>query len=465
MEAGKVDLNVLHGATDAPTVDVIARDVAKLVDDAMYGDFTGYFSVPAGEYILDVTPGNDNETIVASFKADLSGLGGGAGLVFASGFLSPADNNNGHAFGLFAALPNGAVVELPMIEMPKPMARLQVIHNAADPAAKEVDIYVNGEIFRDNFKFREATAFLDVPAETELKIGVAPGSSNDAGDVIATFPVTLADGGSYIAVANGVLGDGFAPNPDGKDIAFTLFATDGAREAAKDDDKVDVKVLHGATDAPAVNILGFGIAVKGAMYGDISDYVSLKARKNWLVVYVPRPSFSLVGVYKADLSGLGGGAAFVFASGFVDPSANNNGESFGLFAALPSGDVVELPEIFSDDRLDIMNDIMAANGLEQITSVDEFGGNQIVTDYELRQNYPNPFNPSTKIRFSLPESANVSLKVYDMTGQLIAELVNGMQSAGRYEINFNANNLASGIYMYVLQAGSYSEIKRMTLLK
>ncbi len=344
-------------------------------------------------------------------------------------------------------------------------ARLQVIHNAADPAAEVVDIYVNGEIFRDNFKFREATAFLDVPAETELKIGVAPGSSNDAGDVIATFPVTLADGGSYIAVANGVLGDGFAPNPDGKDIAFTLFATDGAREAAKDDDKVDVKVLHGATDAPAVNILGFGIAVKGAMYGDISDYVSLKARKNWLVVYVPRPSFSLVGVYKADLSGLGGGAAFVFASGFVDPSANNNGESFGLFAALPSGDVVELPEIFSDDRLDIMNDIMAANGLEQITSVDEFGGNQIVTDYELRQNYPNPFNPSTKIRFSLPESANVSLKVYDMTGQLIAELVNGMQSAGRYEINFNANNLASGIYMYVLQAGSYSEIKRMTLLK
>jgi hypothetical protein len=250
-----------------------------------------------------------------------------------------------------------------------------------------------------------------------------------------------------------------------KKIDFTLFSTDRAREMAKQNDMVDIKVLHGATDAPAVNILGYGIAIKNAKYGDITDYISAKPEKNWLVVYVPKPELSLVGIYSADLSGLDGAAAFVFASGFVNPAENNDGPSFGLFAALPSGDVVELPAMLSGDSMDIMNAIMAANGLEQITSISQFGDKQVITDYQLQQNYPNPFNPSTKITFLLPETANVSLKIYDINGRLVANLVDEMKSAGSYEVDFNAGNLASGIYLYVLQAGNYSEIKRMTLLK
>jgi hypothetical protein len=183
------------------------------------------------------------------------------------------------------------------------------------------------------------------------------------------------------------------------------------------------------------------------------------------VVYIPYPSLSLVGIYKADLSGLGGGAAFVFASGFVSPADNSSGPAFGLFAALPDGNVIQLPELFSDDKMDIMNDIMVANGFEQISSLEPDGGSNIVTDYTLEQNYPNPFNPGTTIRFALPKAANVSLKVYDVNGRMVADLVSGMQNAGRYQVDFNADNLASGIYMYVLRAGEFSEIKRMTLLK
>jgi hypothetical protein len=73
-------------------------------------------------------------------------------------------------------------------------ARLQVIHNAADPAAEMVDVYVNGDLFLNDFQFRAATPFVDVPADTELEIGIAPGNSSGSGDVIAAFPVTLADG-------------------------------------------------------------------------------------------------------------------------------------------------------------------------------------------------------------------------------------------------------------------------------
>ncbi len=105
-----VEFFVLHGASDAPTVDVIARGVATLVDNAPYTAATDYIEVPADSYILDVTPGDDNGTIVASYVADLSTLAGGSAVVFASGFLNPAANQNGEAFGIFAALADGTVI-------------------------------------------------------------------------------------------------------------------------------------------------------------------------------------------------------------------------------------------------------------------------------------------------------------------------------------------------------------------
>ena len=108
-----VEFFVLHGATDAPAVDVIARDVATLVDNAAYTDITDYIPVPAASYILDITPAEDNATIVTTLEADLSGLGGGSAVVFASGFLTPSANQDGAAFGIFAALANGTVVEFP----------------------------------------------------------------------------------------------------------------------------------------------------------------------------------------------------------------------------------------------------------------------------------------------------------------------------------------------------------------
>ena len=109
---GNVEFFAVHGATDAPGVDVTARGVATLVDNAIYGDITDYLAVPPASYILDVTDSTGAVT-VASFTADLSGLADGAAAVFASGFLTPSANQNGEAFGLFAALANGAVVEFP----------------------------------------------------------------------------------------------------------------------------------------------------------------------------------------------------------------------------------------------------------------------------------------------------------------------------------------------------------------
>jgi len=90
--------------------------------------------------------------------------------------------------------------------------------------------------------------------------------------------------------------------------------------------------------------------------------------------------------------------------------------------------------------------------------------------YYLYNNYPNPFNPSTKIKFQIPNTEFVSLKVYDVLGKEIATLVDEEKAAGKYEIQFNSHsgeirNLPSGIYFYTLKAGQYSETKKMILLK
>jgi hypothetical protein len=102
--------------------------------------------------------------------------------------------------------------------------------------------------------------------------------------------------------------------------------------------------------------------------------------------------------------------------------------------------------------------------LEIVTSV-ESNNSEIPSSFELEQNYPNPFNPSTTINYSIPASSFVTLKLYDVLGNEIANLVNEEKEAGRYSVEFNATTLPSGIYFYRLQAGSFVETKKMVLMK
>lgn len=90
---------------------------------------------------------------------------------------------------------------------------------------------------------------------------------------------------------------------------------------------------------------------------------------------------------------------------------------------------------------------------------------ELATKYTLNQNYPNPFNPSTKIQYGIAKSGFVSLKVYDMTGKVVADLVNNTQAIGKYEVDFNAASLASGVYYYKLESQGFAETKKMLLIK
>ncbi len=89
----------------------------------------------------------------------------------------------------------------------------------------------------------------------------------------------------------------------------------------------------------------------------------------------------------------------------------------------------------------------------------------VADNYSLSQNYPNPFNPTTNIKFAIPTSGLVSLKVYNMLGKEVATLVSSNLSAGTYSYDFNASNLASGVYFYKLETANFSEVKKMSLIK
>jgi hypothetical protein len=91
--------------------------------------------------------------------------------------------------------------------------------------------------------------------------------------------------------------------------------------------------------------------------------------------------------------------------------------------------------------------------------------NLVPTDYSLSQNYPNPFNPSTTINFGLPNASSVSLKVYNILGEEVANLVNKVMPAGYHTVVFDASKLASGLYIYRIEAGSFVQVKKMMMLK
>ena len=98
-------------------------------------------------------------------------------------------------------------------------------------------------------------------------------------------------------------------------------------------------------------------------------------------------------------------------------------------------------------------------------SVEDENANQLPLQFRLYQNFPNPFNPSTTIRYRIPETVLVTLKVYDILGREVATLVNEEKSARSYEVEFNGSNLSSGVYFYRIVTGNYNSVKKMILLK
>jgi len=140
--------------------------------------------------------------------------------------------------------------------------------------------------------------------------------------------------------------------------------------------------------------------------------------------------------------------------------------SVNIYDNMDFEDVSDLASVLSANIL-VMNAAIVNCPIvsaETATGV-ERGGSAVPENYSLDQNYPNPFNPATIIKFSVPKDEHVSLKIYNSIGEEIAEIVNEVLPGGSYSVEWEADNLSSGIYYYTLSSGNFKETKKMMLLR
>jgi hypothetical protein len=214
------------------------------------------------------------------------------------------------------------------------------------------------------------------------------------------------------------------------------------------------------TGAANSSALWFTSSMNGMAGGDSLVYTT-NGGALWSATPSPMPGTgSILGI-----SGIGSNWWVVRQSSIVY-STPNNGSNWSVSYTAPSGNYSHISQSHAGaPTLYAVRDnggiSKATNLLVSVSPV----SNNIPEDYNLKQNYPNPFNPTTVITYSLPVSSVVNLRVYDELGKEVMTLINEKQSAGKYEVKFDGSGLSSGTYFYKLQAGAFTQTKKLILVK
>lgn len=211
-------------------------------------------------------------------------------------------------------------------------------------------------------------------------------------------------------------------------------------------------IIAGPTTLETNEVSAYTVTIFG---GPLSKAGTNIAASAGTLQTIPDQGLQLIGdelTHTQPKSPVGGFVTFTF--GYVAPSTPGN---VTLYA---NGNSVNNSGSSSGDQWNFATNLDITVTLA--TDVEDEGR---VTEYSLKQNYPNPFNPSTNISYTLKESGDVSLKVYDVSGKEVMVLENGFKEAGSYNVHFNAGSLSAGVYYYRLISGDFSETKKMVLTK
>tara|TARA_X000000950_G_scaffold119643_1_gene149935 strand:- start:998 stop:2644 length:1647 start_codon:yes stop_codon:yes gene_type:complete len=432
-------LKILNGFVNEPSVDVFIED-NLVFENLNYGEYSNYIQLEIGFQNISLVDHYSGYEL-GRYAVNLNDRGNETGVLVISGKFDRAFAN------LKLINPTGSVISVFEVNLEvssgddnqneesrdiTETAQVQIVHNSPYPV---VDVYVDGALALEDVPYRASTGLVDLPVNTE--VGIAPAD----GDVIATFPFELAENGTYVVVASGIVGDNAHP--------FNLLASTLAT-AAEDNDHFALKVMHGVTDAPAVDIYADGnLLVENLAYGEFQGYLQVPVGDYTLDI-TGHGSTDPVASFSAPLSSFGGGSGVVYASGFLAPAETDS--AFALVLTTPNGDVITLPA--TETALSVNNDNFV----------------NISKDYIIHQNYPNPFNPTTSIQYELLTDSKLNITIFDMLGNVVDELYDGFQTSGNKSIKWDARNssgelVSAGIYFYKIQVGNSSQVKRMIFLK
>jgi hypothetical protein len=262
----------------------------------------------------------------------------------------------------------------------------------------------------------------------------------DVSESIYNMPVSLMADETYVIVADGIVSaTGYSPAP-----AFGLEVYAMGREMASDPANTDVLVHHGSTDAPTVDVYeqsGLELA-DNLMYTDFAGYLELPT-DDYVIELREETGMTTLLAYNAPLSSLGldGAAITVFASGFLAPENNMDGEAFGLYVALSDGTVVPL---------------------EQVTL--SISDNNIISDDSFSI-YPNPAVEQVNMSFNMEQSGNIDIQIFNINGQkIISKSYNNLQK-GQNSLTLPISSLDTGIYQVQLMSDSYSTVKSLQIIR
>jgi len=337
--------------------------------------------------------------------------------------------------------------------------------------ASLIDVSPMGHIFATNLTLNATTGAFKIymwENEDAVPVVLYEGSVNDTaarfGD---SFRADFTDGGS-------VLYAGGSGNPN-----LAKFTVDVAAKSVTNvtvfnfgaPNNEVLRAVRGIAPIPGANAIWVNEydynlrkmnTTDGSLF-DVVDAAIFPTKEALWVDYVNMFDSKLAAVFPSNLTGAGQTASIIdldsgeeVAYTIGGPNGNGNGAGGAIF----DGAAQRLFVLATNNHI-AAYDISAYFGQPTSTEVFE----ELPSAFALQQNYPNPFNPTTQISFSLPAESQVELSIYSVTGQKLATVVNGVRAAGQHTVAFDATNLASGVYLYRLTAGSFSQTNRMTLIK
>jgi len=457
------DFVLYNGVQDAAAINI---NEASPTASNLFNNISYNLSLQSGssstDYIFNISNA-DNTKFWASYRLSASQWLGKVGVLFTSGFSVTSGNPVGAGgVRVFLALTNGTVIELPKL-----FSQVQLIHNCADTTSTKLDFYVNGALAVNDLSFRTSTAQMNINAYVPMRMHIALGTSTDTSSALYAFS-NVFDTSYNIFIAKGLIGTGYAANPDGRNTGFGLAMTKG-KQLPYYSNNNELLFYHGCTDLSYVTIRGElepTFMAKNIAYGDFYRYTP--ARSNSAGIYdVSDTLGNLKGMYAMNFVGKINKTGILFASGLQTMDMKNIIEKDTIKGSQGQDSIISIPKsivdtlspryakrfgyyiAWNDGKIDTLFK-QKLLGVQQLTA-DHFGINM----------YPNPARDEVMINYELSRTEQVQVNIFDMKGMNVMNIANEKQQAGPRSLKVNISALSKGIYIMQVKLEDKQAYKKL----